>query len=230
MRGQDKLALSVHGLLSKPLNTGVHVPDIAVNGYCYKAFPKWRSFMLEKLVAAYFTLVQRFVLQSCHTQRESTVGDVIHFDCSRVACREVMLVTMLINGNLVSLPLQVIPDQPAVLDVSAAVQEVSDKMLEKKKKGRSSEYQATRLTFVAVAHAILQVFPFVSLGPWRATSTDTCAIGSETHVDQQTGFAFRVAGSQKEARWCLPVELRRQGDSKLVASLCYIQHSTPSRR
>jgi hypothetical protein len=204
-------------LLSRPLNTGVHIPDIAVNGYCYKAFPQWRAFMLEKLVAAYFTRIQRFVLESCHTQCESTVGDVIHFDCSRVACREVMLITMLVNGNLLSMPLQVIPDQSAVLDVSAAVRQVTSKMMEKKKRIRSSEYQATRLTFVALAHAMLQVFPFASLGPWRATSTDNCAANSEMHVDYNTGFAFRVTGNQKVATWCLPAEIRIPGDSTIVA-------------
>jgi hypothetical protein len=83
------------------------------------------------------------------------------------------------------------------------------------------------LTFVAVAHALLQVFPFGSLAPWRATSTDKCIAGTETYVDEKTGYAFRVSGKQKEAHWCLPTELRSPGYRKSVASLCDIQNDTP---
>ena len=213
LRGQDKFAMSVCNFLGRPANTQTPMPDEMLQSYCYKAFPAWKAFFLDKMVAAYFVCLRRFLLALCHEQQNgdiNVVGDVVHFDASRAASKEVLLISMYVAGYLVSLPLQVLPDQAALVDASGAVQAVTDTMLGNRTDRRAATYDATRILFVAVAHATLHVWPYVTLAVRMATHVDKAVAGSTIHKDAKTGHLFRQSPAHGSS-WCLPSEIRSPG-------------------
>ncbi len=212
MRGQDRFALSLYSFLGRAASSQQKIPDEVLQGYCYRAFPKWRQFFIEKLVAAYFVKVRRYLLECCHEQEGHISGDVVHFDCSRVSCKDVMLVTQLVGGSLLALPLQVLPDQSSVIDGKAAIKVVNDQMASKGRK-KQSEYRSTRLQFLALAHAMLFLWPFESMLAWKATAVDRGGDGSQRAFDILTGHYYRVVLGTGRCSWCLPRELRHPGDS-----------------
>ena len=219
LRGQDKLSLTLYRFLSKPMNCREPAADELLQSYCYKALPKWRGFFLEKLVGAYFACVRRFLLLLCHAQHSATVGDVLHFDCSRVACKEVMLVSMLAGGSLISLPLQTVPDQAALIDREQATEQVTNAMMGKKGRKKKNDFKSSRVVFIGLVHAILLVWPFASVLPWRATTIHIALPGSQRCVDVATGHYFCCGPRPGISSWCLPPELRHPGVLEMLPAI-----------
>ena len=209
LRGQDKLSLSLYSFLGRAGGYG-SVEDAVLQSFCYKAMPQWRCLFMEKIVAAYMINARRFLLTTCHEQAEDIVGDVVAFDCSRVASKELMLTTMIVAGTLLAIPLQSIPDQAELSSTASAAKKLTDTLIHKKKcRKTDSEGKSTRLCFIALVHAMLHVWPFLSIAAWFASAVDRCEHGFERHRDSRTGFFYRVHRDTGVARWCLAAELRK---------------------
>lgn len=86
--------------------------------------------------------------------------------------RKVMLVTMFVAGHLYSLPLQSLPDQYALVDIDASLDVMGDTLLGKTKRARPVLGRSTKVQFLAVANAMLNLVPHQSLDAWQATHID----------------------------------------------------------
>jgi hypothetical protein len=152
------------------------------------------------------------------------VGDVLCSDASRVACREVMLAFLCAHGVTMVLPLQILPDQHALLDRRAATNRASAIIEGRvpKSQRRTSEREATQSLCTAQIHTLLSTMPFDSMRPYMATSGPP---PSDSHLQRRrnsaTGCCYWFDPTSKKSGWYLSAELRHASSEPVrILVLC----------
>lgn len=118
-----------------------------------------------------------------------------------------MLATLYLDGILVGLPLQVLPDMAAAMSPESSHQQLAQVLFGKKayKRGRRD---GVHLSVIAVAHAMLQMLPFKDLSVYRPSFFDEPSRASVRAHDNAINQWYRWMQETKESAWCLGPELR----------------------
>lgn len=127
---------------------------------------------MRKMVMMYLLksrLHHKAAVEATLRDNVAVTSDIVAFDASRVACREVLAIQSHSNGVFSALPLQVLPDQTATLDVSQAVANLSKAVQKQGTRGKSLKKpagMATKVLCCAVVSAMFQVFPYENARVW----------------------------------------------------------------
>ncbi len=156
----------------------------------------------------YLVLARRTYMRRVKALQEtnSISCDVVGFDCSRVAAREVLCVHLYSHGDFIVAPLSVLPDQHALLDASTALGNLKRAMLKKTpgtKQLRIPTGTATKTLCLAVMFSMSCMLPYPTSDVWMPITRD-CPTKSTVRLwDSESEQWYNWDSQSGAAHYCL---------------------------
>ena len=219
VKGEDKVVLLVNDVLGHRRGSNLEL-EAPLRSLCH-----WRSFQWARwagtvtLVACAMAKARAEFARALALRRNDIVGVRVSYDDSRVSSMEVMVSHVYAAGVMATGPIQVKPDQSAMLLKKEAFTHVQGMVTGGgpggAKRVNIKKRASTLANFLALANVLMALLPIEDLRAFTPSSWDKAGFETQRRTAPGWGRDFSWNPSTGEASWCLAEELSNFGGSSV---------------